>query len=815
MNGKKIKIIILTAVCVLAAVSVLLFTLKDGTQVQDEPRTEILSVPPAESAPEPVSEPADYYAGTLRITELMVKNKSYRMMGSGVFPDWVELENISSAEVDLSGWSLGKNGDKACPVLDAVVLQPGEFAVVWISREDIGAVCRAELSIGPEDTLALITPMGSRCDSVYCFEDDANLSIALNESGEFETCSLPTPGYANTPENYDAVCETETYSGPLIINEIMGGNLNSVKCNTGYEDWIEIKNISKDPVNLHDYYLSDDAGDRHLWQFPEKTLKPGGIFVVWCSALPSYSNSGTTHKSFKLDSENETVYLSSETEIIDYAAYHDVMIGGSMGRLKNRNGWFLFSSPTPKKDNKAGCRRRADKPECLTPDGVYDGVESVSVELKSGGVVYYTLDGSEPTKKSRVYSEPITLTETGIVKAIAVEEGLETSRTLVLSYIINENHTLPVLSLVLNDYDAFISTYESTDSKVYGPKAIFPGSLSLYEDGNVFTRACGAYLKGRYSLILDKKSLGVSFSGKYGDGMLKCDVFGNGIDEYKKLSLRVGQDYPLSIFRNELMQEMCLAATDNVPTQESKYCILYLNGNYRGIYCLKEDVNRPFYASHNGVSKSDVRVGWAPARASSDFYREVIAWCDSHDLSEAENYEYFCSVFDTDNLVDWIIMEGWCSNPDINANMRYFKTDGGKWQIVFYDLDWTFRDASSPFSNVLESDKAQVCYRIIRPLMTNEAFREKLARRAAELLSTELSNESVLAEIDRLELLLEPEVERERALWGGTVDEWHVRVDGLRRFITENDWDSACLKHVLSYCMVSEELSEELEAYMR
>ena len=66
-----------------------------------------------------------------------------------------------------------------------------------------------------------------------------------------------------------------------------------------------------------------------------------------------------------------------------------------------------------------------------------------------------------PTTASTEYTEPITLTETGVVRAICVEEGCAPSRVLTLSYILNENHTLPVLSLVTDNVGYFNAIYNA------------------------------------------------------------------------------------------------------------------------------------------------------------------------------------------------------------------------------------------------------------------------------------------------------------------------------------------------------------------
>ena len=54
---------------------------------------------------------------------------------------------------------------------------------------------------------------------------------------------------------------------------------------------------------------------------------------------------------------------------------------------------------------------------------------TVSMSGPSGAEIHYTLDGSNPTAQSTLYSEPITLTDTTTVKAIAIKDGVSSSVT--------------------------------------------------------------------------------------------------------------------------------------------------------------------------------------------------------------------------------------------------------------------------------------------------------------------------------------------------------------------------------------------------
>ena len=47
----------------------------------------------------------------------------------------------------------------------------------------------------------------------------------------------------------------------------------------------------------------------------------------------------------------------------------------------------------------------------------------VTITATTGAIIYYTTDGTVPTKESQKYDTPITLTETTTIKAIAIEDG--------------------------------------------------------------------------------------------------------------------------------------------------------------------------------------------------------------------------------------------------------------------------------------------------------------------------------------------------------------------------------------------------------
>lgn len=759
---------------------------------KSQPAPEATPVPTAAPTPQPTPEPTPYIspdADKIKISELMVKNDATLLDSDGEFSDWFELVNTSDSPVSLAGWRVSDSEDKSGWSFPDVTIDAGGYLLVFASsKESAGTELHASFSLSEDETLYLYAPENYLADSAPNVSTKADHSSVRCADGSFEDCIWPTPGYSNDAEGYELFCAAHAAASPLVINEVMVYNDSYNRQPDGeYYDWVELKNVSEEPIMLAEYYLSDDKDNPMLWQLPERYLDPGALLVVHCSGNSDLSTSDTVHSNFSLNSTSERLYLTSAAQqrVTDYVWLHDIFKDWTVGRMDGQSGFFYLSSPSPWSGNRGNAYRYiSDQPVSLGEDGIYNDVTGVSVELEGSGRIFYTTDGSRPDESSAEYTEPITLDKTTVIRAINVQDGAAPSRAITLSYIINENHTLPVLSLSTDSPSTFSGIYYNK-RKYYE----IPANISYFEDGSSFNIDCGLKMKGWTSLENPKKSMGVSFRGCYGDDMLDYDIFGSDVTEFSSLSIRAGQDYPLAIIRNELFQELCLEMGDNVPTQNSKYCILYLNGSYYGIYCLKEDFSKQYYASHKGVNKSDVTMLKSPVALSSAVYQEVYQFCRDNDMSLDENYDHICSVLDIDNVVDWFLIEGYTANSDVNGNMRYFKlNDGGKWQIAFYDLDWTFNYASNCFTNITDSNREVQVSQLINRLLTNARFREQLLSRYSELVSTTLSNEHVLAKIDELQALLEPEVPRERDQWGSDVDGWHYRLDELRSFITNNDY---------------------------
>jgi len=349
-------------------------------------------------------------------------------------------------------------------------------------------------------------------------------------------------------------------------------------------------------------------------------------------------------------------------------------------------------------------------------------------------------------------------------------------------YIINENHTLPVVSIV------------GVPDLITGGGGIYQNykyerevrcNLKLFElDGSSFTIDAGLKMHGHTGLQAPKKSFKVNFRSRYGQEYLTYPVYGEeGPTVYDSLLIRAGQDYPTAIFRDELFGSLAREMSDKVLAQRDKWSVLYLNGKYYGLYCIKEAWTELMYANNMGGSPDNVEIVQAPVGASHEIY-ELFKYCRTYDLSNDENYAYVASKVDIDSLIDWMIIEGYSTNGDVQQNLRYVRSadTGWKWQFCLYDLDWSFYYHNA-FKHVLSPHQDWQHLTLTRNIMKNAQFREKFLARCSELMATTLSNKHVTERINYYEALLDPEVPRERQRWNGNYKAWKEKVQYLRDFI--------------------------------
>lgn len=130
----------------------------------------------------------------------------------------------------------------------------------------------------------------------------------------------------------------------------------------------------------------------------------------------------------------------------------------------------------------------------FTPgEGTIYGPTDVTIHAQEGATINYTLDGTTPTTSSAVYSEPIAVTTTTTIKAIATLDG-------VTSDVATATYTMETAQSVAN-IAAFAALADDTNASISNPVVVtYANGMNTYvKDATGFMCIYGNDLAGKYS----------------------------------------------------------------------------------------------------------------------------------------------------------------------------------------------------------------------------------------------------------------------------------------------------------------------------
>ncbi len=450
----------------------------------------------------------------LVVNEVLPSNQGNFINEYGQIVGYIEVKNVSDEAINLSDYYI--SNDASCPYkyqFEDVVLQPGEIYAIYATDATIENSTVTGFSFTNKAGYVVIAKAGTLVQKLQYSNLTNGLAYIRNDDGSYSASSFLSFGYENTSDGIAAFqSEYQIIPDGLIISEVMNNNHTMLAQNSGnYYDWIELYNNSDSSINLSDYYLSTSDDSLMAYQLPDVTLQPGEYYVIMCSGDSNLSNQSYKHAGFKIGS-NESIYLTTaDGTIVDCMYVAEVPTDYSYGRILGSAGFYYMSTPTPNAANNSGSRIVSAEPVFTTTSGIYDDVESVTVEIEGNGTIYYTTDGSTPTTSSKVYDGPIVLTETTVIHARVYNAGEIMSDTVSSSYIINEYHTLPVMSVsmspsgftTMNSYPA-----ASTERQAYA---------EFWEEGGSFTISCSISLVGGNTRYAEKKSNCLRIDSDWGD----------------------------------------------------------------------------------------------------------------------------------------------------------------------------------------------------------------------------------------------------------------------------------------------------------
>lgn len=504
--------------------------------------------------------------------------------------------------------------------------------------------------------------------------------------------------------------------------------------------------------------------------------------------------------------------------------------------------------------------------------GFYEKSQTVSLTCNiEGAEIYYTLDGSTPTKDSNLYRGEITVSRKLYTEnVLAAQENISAGNPYIPGYAVDKGTVIraiaylpdgtttpvahatyfigldrakygnvPIVSLItdfdhLYDYETGIYVLGKTHDEWLAENPA-NGSLEGWQHvGNYsnrgrqwerpvsvelitadgthgFKQNMGVRIMGGASRNQAQKSLKLYAREEYEAKNLKYELIPNNyntdgelIDKYKTFVLRVGgNDADFGRLRDPFIQS--LVQDGRFETQQNTPCVVFINGEYWGMYTITEDYTDNHFENNYGIDNNNivlVKRGELEEGEESDLalYHELYHFITQNDMSDSKNYKKASDMLDMGSFADYCALNQYIYNKDNlceDNNWRMWRVrnaDGatewsdGKWRMAVYDTDFStgiYDGSDSANTDNISSWLAAA---------SDEEYQQNLANYApielfrSLIQNDEFKEEYLLALCDMRNIYFEPKTAK-RVLDEMSVTYSALMPDSFRRF--GPDWIAA------------------------
>lgn len=464
----------------------------------------------------------------------------------------------------------------------------------------------------------------------------------------------------------------------LIISEFLASNSDGLTDADGQtSDWIEIYNGTATAKSTAGYFLTNinpvpGPAQPSQWALPSVSIPAGGYLVIFASAKNATLAGPQYHTNFKLAAEGGYVALTKSTGPGTYSTvssftYTAQKSDASFGVYDSELYQGFMPQPSPGGLNSAGFLGFVGDTSFSVDRGIYSTPQTVVITADNPSAeIRYTTDGSTPAANhGTVYTAPLTISQTTVVRAAAFLKGwyptnVDTHTYLFPQHVLSQDNArayalgwpnsavngqvfdypmdqsvvtpnqaaitaalqaIPTFSLVtdvenLTDPVTGIYTHPSGRGVAWERGC----SLELLNDkgdllGN-FQIDAGVRIRGGFSRDTNnpKHAFHLFFNNRH-EGDLRYQLFGpDGTNQFEQLDIQCSQNYSWAYQgdgNNTFIREVWARDTQRDmgnPHGKSRYCHLFINGLYWGLYMTQERPEANFGSQYLGGNEDDYDV---------------------------------------------------------------------------------------------------------------------------------------------------------------------------------------------------------------
>ena len=764
----------------------------------------------------------------IRINEVLTSCSTKVLQDDqGNAPDWVEIHNTGNQPVNLKGLCLSDSAKQLDKFIFPDVTLPADgYVIVFCSGENriTANAMHASFKLNADGETVLLSYNGQVLDQVNTGRSAQDVSLARNDAGQWEKTYAPTPAAKNQITGlteHTTPADAPYLRGEVQINEVMG-SASPYKNLQGY-DYVELYNAGK-YVNLSGWSITLSGNEEKVFTIPR------GNSIAYNSYLIIYFTSDETSQlnaGFSIPASSGTLTLrNANGDVVDVISWSEPLYGNlPYGRPDQSSEiCFLETETRGAKNPSVGYASRAKAPKLSMDAGFYAEGFAVEVTADDGNTIYYTTDGSAPTRKSTQYTGPIAITETTVLRAAAASDAEMLSEITAATYFLGMDLEVPVVSVMMDEAHLYHSSTGMMAEANYKKDWEYPANVEYFDQTGArqLTQLAGAAVSGASSRQYGQKSIVFFARNAYGNGTFAFNPFPNrDYESVKAFVVRnAGTEGMYDGIRFMDLFLTRLALNSSAPVSDGQPVLVYVNGKLWGHYNIRERVNKHYIAAAAGITDEDIidqidilTDDGTASNGSAKDYRALSYYMARTDLRKPEALEYVLSQLDVDSLFDYAAYSMITANRDV-TNTRFFRIPGGKWTWTLYDLDTALQGTSAaPVSYFMQAktSKSFVDFDHVpfAALMQVPEMKDKFLRRMGEIMAEKFDYAYLMAEMDQWEAQMTPFIEQHVIRWPAlTLTSWQKNVENVRKRL--HDRPGEVLKAVQQYFKLT---NEDMQTY--
>jgi hypothetical protein len=476
--------------------------------------------------------------------------------------------------------------------------------------------------------------------------------------------------------------------------------------------------------------------------------------------------------------------------------------------------------------------------------GFYSSSFELELKCKDGEKIYYTTDGTKPTTDSQLYEDTISIINKSgtkfvyarkalynrlvtdympssidagmLVRAIKVNSAGETTGEINEAYFIgltkdSDYLDLPVISITtepenLFDYEKgiYVPGRVKEDALIQGLTSDYyanyyhgwrkDAKIEYYEPNKDKTFETTAKIAIDTEYYSASRQKGFLIEIKNDDYL---QYKGSSVIDYisSDNQLRLTHNFEdntikvRNLLANKLLEESDMGA------QICKPCVLFLEGEYWGLYVIRQ------YQDENYIRQTyDVGSEELITHSGTDYneqFQEFYTFATENNMANSQNYEQLKEMMDVDNFIDYICVNIFLGNsnfsPEQGTAWRTVSTGGrgvkdGRWRFILGDLSETMYLSSTETPTIDTYLQLTVQSDILfQSLLMNEEFCNKLETRMKSIISTYFDPDKASSELDEsVSYIKKPAISSFKRFFSNlTESSYSDGVERIREFFVE------------------------------